>query len=140
MSGDFLDSNIFVYLFDDADQRKHLISRTIVGDALNDRSGTISFQVVQETLNVITGKLRVPVRIPDASDFLASTLAPLWTVQPQPALYTRTLELRGRYGFSFYDSLIIAAALEAGCDRILSEDLQHGQRIESLVIEDPFRQ
>ncbi len=140
MSGDFLDTNIFVYLFDEADQRKHLISRAIVGRGLDDGSATISFQVVQETLSVITGKLRVPVQLPDAREFLASTLAPLWTVQPQPALYARALELRERYGFSFYDSLIVAAAFEAGCDRILSEDLQHGQRIETLVIENPFRE
>jgi len=140
MSGDFLDSNIFVYLFDDADQRKHHISREVVGRALDERSATISFQVVQETLNVITGKLRVPVRPSDAREFLVVTLASLWKVQPDLALYERALELRQRYGFSFYDSLIIAAAIEAGCDRLLSEDLQHGQRIESLVIEDPFRE
>ena len=45
----------------------------------------------------------------------------------------------GRFGFSFYDSLIVAAALEAGCTRLYSEDLQHGQRIQNLTIENPFR-
>ena len=66
-------------------------------------------------------------------------LAPLWTVNPSRELYERGLALRDRYGFSFYDSMIVAGALEAGCVRLYSEDLQHGQRIQSLTIEDPFR-
>ena len=72
-------------------------------------------------------------------DFLRNVLAPLWRVQPSAALYTRTLDVQQRYRFSFYDSLIVAAALEAGCARLLSEDLQHGQLIEGLTIENPFR-
>ena len=46
--------------------------------------------------------------------------------------------IRARWRYGFYDSLVIAAALAAGCARLLSEDLQHGQRIESLTIVDPF--
>jgi predicted nucleic acid-binding protein len=57
---------------------------------------------------------------------------------PSESLYARTLELHGRYRFSFHDSLIIAAALQAGCTRLLTEDLQHGQMIEGLRIENPF--
>lgn len=55
------------------------------------------------------------------------------------ATYARALALQDRHRFSFYDSLIVAAALEAGCRRLLTEDLQHGQRIEGLRIENPFR-
>ncbi len=58
---------------------------------------------------------------------------------PTLALYRRGLDIRARYGFSFYDSLIVAAALESGCTRIYSEDLQHGQQIEGLIIENPFK-
>jgi predicted nucleic acid-binding protein len=54
-------------------------------------------------------------------------------------LYASALRLQARWRFGFYDSLIVAAALEGGCRRLLSEDLQHGQRIETLTIEDPFR-
>ena len=53
-------------------------------------------------------------------------------------LYKRALDIQARYHFGFYDALIIAAALEAGCSRLYSEDLQHGQRIERLTIENPF--
>lgn len=54
------------------------------------------------------------------------------------ALYVRALKLQASLGFPFYDSLIVAAALEGGCKRLLSEDLQHGQRIDTLRIENPF--
>jgi predicted nucleic acid-binding protein len=53
-------------------------------------------------------------------------------------LYQRALDIQARYRYGFYDALIIAAALEAGCIRLYSEDLQHGQRIERLTIENPF--
>lgn len=46
--------------------------------------------------------------------------------------------IRSRYHYGFYDSLIVAAALEAGCARLSTEDLQHGQKIEGLLIENPF--
>jgi predicted nucleic acid-binding protein len=65
-------------------------------------------------------------------------LMPLCRELPSEALYLRTLGLQAARGYSFYDSLIIAAALEAGCTRLLSEDLQHGQVIEGLRIENPF--
>jgi predicted nucleic acid-binding protein len=58
---------------------------------------------------------------------------------PTQRLYEQALDIQSRYQYSFYDSLIIAAALDGGCTRLLSEDLQHGQRIESLTIENPFR-
>ena len=58
---------------------------------------------------------------------------------PTPALYRRGLDVQERWKFGFYDSLIVAAALEAGCKRLLSEDMQHGQRIEGLRIENPFK-
>ena len=67
------------------------------------------------------------------------TLVPLWRVQPSPALYAKAMEIQQRLGFGFHDSLIVAAALEAGCQRLLSEDLQHGQRIGKLRVENPFR-
>ena len=64
---------------------------------------------------------------------------PLWRVNPTRALYQRGLDLQTRYRFSFYDSLIVAAALDAGCKTLYSEDLQHGQRVEGVTITDPFR-
>ena len=100
----------------------------------------ISFQVVQETLNVLMRKGKVVAQADDAIEFMRQALQPLWKVQPSAALYTRAVEVQQRHAFSFYDSLIVAAALEAGCSRLLTEDLQHGQRIgQSLRVENPFK-
>ncbi len=138
MSGDFIDSNVIIYMFDETDERKREIADGIVEAAMRDHSATISFQVVQETLNVMTRELPSPMSAEDAGRFLETTLAPLWKVSPSLSLYRRGMGIQSRYQYSFYDSLIIAAALDAGCSRLYSEDFQHGQRIESLVIENPF--
>jgi predicted nucleic acid-binding protein len=139
MSGEFIDTNVFVYLFDETNERKRTIADRIVKTALETRTARISHQVVQETLNVVTRKLPSPMTVENAQRFLVQVLAPLWQIMPNVALYRRGLDVQARYRFSFYDSLIIAAALESGCTRLYSEDLQHGQQIEGLTIENPFK-
>lgn len=140
MSGDFIDSNVFVYLFDETDEGKRGRAERIVEAGLQANSASISFQVVQETLNVITGpKLASPMGDDDAKSFMEEVLAPLWRVSPSSTLYRRALDVRSRYRYGFYDALIIAAALQAGCTRLYTEDLQDGQKINGLTIENPFK-
>jgi predicted nucleic acid-binding protein len=138
MSGDFLDSNVFVYLFDETDDRKRRIAERLVREALAHGTACISFQVAQETLHVLTKQLKRPAGAEDARRLLASVLAPLMRVLPSATLYEQALDVRSRTGYGFYDSLVVAAAQSAGCRRLLSEDLQHGQRLGRLVIENPF--
>ena len=133
---DFLDTNIFVYMLDGSDDFKRQRAEELVQRSLSRATGCISYQVVQETLNVATRKLGFSAD--DSRTLLADILAPLWTVHPSKGLYERGLDVRARYRFSFYDSIIIAGAIESGCTRLYSEDLQHGQRIESLMVENPF--
>ena len=135
---DFIDTNIFVYLLDETDLLKRRRAETLVRDSLVNRTGCISYQVVQETLSVLIQKLDVSTEL--ATQLLDDVLVPLWQVDPTPMLYRRGLHVQTRYGFSFYDSLIVAAALEAGCTRLYTEDLQHGQQIGQLTIDDPFRE
>jgi predicted nucleic acid-binding protein len=135
---DFLDSNVLVYLVDAGNPEKQATSRRLVQAALRSGQGQVSFQVVQETLNTITRKFRTTVNPLDARQLMNEVLVPLWRIMPTPRLYEQALDLQTRYGYSFYDSLIIAAALAAGCTRLLSEDMQHGQRVESLTIVNPF--
>lgn len=139
MSGSFLDSSILVYLLDERDAAKRDIAERLVRQGLERRDAAISFQVVQEALNVITGKLPVSLTGRDAGRFFDRFLAPLWRVMPTADLYRDALRIQEQYGYGFYDSLIVSAALDGGCDRLYSEDLQHGQRIERLTIINPFR-
>jgi predicted nucleic acid-binding protein len=138
MIADFVDANVFIYLFDETDDRKRGISEKTLARALVEGSGVISYQVVQETLNVITTKLNVPASSSDAQRFLEKVLRPLWRIMPSENLFANAIAIQSRFRFAFYDALIIAAALEAGCSRLLTEDMQHGQRIEGLTIENPF--
>lgn len=134
----YLDTNILLYSFDREALSKRKIAQQLIQHALASHRGTISFQVVQEFLNVTTRKLRTQVSSEHAAEYLRDVLAPLCTVYPGIALCEKALELQARWRFSFYDSLIIAAALSADCEILFSEDLQHQQRIESLTIINPF--
>lgn len=138
MRADFIDSNVFVYLFDHTDTRRREIARETVQRGIAEGSAVISFQVVQEVLNVIAHKMEQPLSDTDAIAFFDTVLAPLWRVYPSGELYRRAMEVKTRYRFGFYDSLIVASALESGCTRLLTEDLQDGQTIGSLTVRNPF--
>ena len=136
----FIDTNVFIYHLEALDERKFQIAERIIRQAVATGNACISFQVVQECLNTILRKAEIPLDPSAARDYLETVLFPLFQVQASQALYGRALDLYGRYKFSFYDALIIAAALGEGCTKLYSEDLQDGQRIERLVIENPFRE
>ena len=134
----FIDTNVFVYHVDNSDERKSDIAHNLIRDALARDGACISFQVVQEFLNTVVRKARRPLNEEDAHTYLVDVLAPLCRVYASIPLYQNTLDIQARYRFGFYDSLIEAAALSAGCTRLLSEDLQHGQQVNELTICNPF--
>lgn len=134
----FLDTNIFVYTFDASSPAKRAVAQELVEQALTTRQGLISYQVVQEFLNVSGTKFAEPLKLESRRTYLDRVLAPLCEVFAGPSLWHRAMDLQDRYGYGFYDSLILAGALEAGCTVLYTEDFQAGQRIESLEIVDPF--
>jgi len=87
---------------------------------------------------VITTKARVPPGHAQAQAYLDAVLAPMIQVGSSPELLRRALDLPARWQFGFYDALVVAGALTAGCTRLLTEDLHHGQRVEQLTIVSPF--
>lgn len=135
----FLDTNVLVYTFDTANPDKQRKSRDLVEEAIATRKGVISYQVVQELLNVATRKFARPLTPQQAGRYLDTALEPLCAVYASLDLFRKAIDVQGRWRFGFYDSLIIAAALQAGCRTLYSEDLQHGQTVESLTVVDPFR-
>ncbi len=135
----FIDTNVFIYQLDTTDRRKHKAAKKIIRDALATGNACISSQVVQECLKVFLRKAEVALSPEAARNYLDAVLAPLMQVTASEALYHRALDVQARWRFSFYDALIVAGAMAAGCRTLLSEDLQHGQAIESLTVIDPFR-
>jgi predicted nucleic acid-binding protein len=135
----FLDTNIFVYTFDSTEPEKRAKARDLVSHALRRTQGVTSYQVVQEFINVATRRFERPLMPQDCAAYLDTVLAPLCQVFPSIDMYKEALDIHERWQFSYYDSLIVTAALSAGCERLYSDDLQHGQTIRDLVIENPFR-
>ena len=78
------------------------------------------------------------MRLAEAEQYLATVFRPLWAIHSSHALYAEALHLRNRYRLSWYDSLIVAGAIEAECSVLYSEDMQHGQEFGDLRIENPF--
>lgn len=138
MHVEFIDSNVFVYLFDSQDERRRNLAKSVVERSLRTGSGVISYQVVQEVLNVVSHKMQSPLSAGDAMTFCDLMLIPMWRVFPSDRLYRQALDIKQRYSTSFYDALIVAGAREAGCTQLLSEDFQHGQSIEGVQVRNPF--
>ncbi|MEE9322550.1 MAG: PIN domain-containing protein [Granulosicoccus sp.] len=134
----FIDTNILIYTFDRSSPSKRKTAISLVETALASGLGCISFQVVQECLNVLTRKFRVPLDAEQARNYLQTTLMPVCRVHSSIPLYERAIDLHERWQFSLYDTLILASALEANCSILFSEDMQHKQKIESLVVINPF--
>ena len=134
----FIDTNLFIYQLEASDERKAATADRIISRGIETRNACISFQVVQECLNTVLRKAEIPLSTDETRQYLDNVLAPLYRVPASLSLYRRALDLQTRYRYGFYDSLIVAAALDVGCTVLYSEDLQDGQRIERLTIENPF--
>jgi predicted nucleic acid-binding protein len=135
----FLDTNIFVYTFDLSDDGKRQIASRLVSEALQSGQGVISYQVVQEFFNLAARKFKTPLDERQCGQYLDSVFVPLLAVHSSIHLFERALELMTTLRISWFDSLIVAAAAEAGCSLLYSEDLQHGRKVGGLEIRNPFR-
>jgi predicted nucleic acid-binding protein len=135
----FLDTNIFVYSFDAGAPAKSRVAMQLIRRAVATGKGIISYQVAQEFFNVALRRFKQPMTLAEAEQYLTTVFRPLMAIHSSPALYGGALRLSERHRIQWYDSLIVAAALEGQCSVLYSEDLQHGQRFEQLRVEDPFR-
>ena len=128
----FLDTNVLIYALARQDVR------TPTADALLAGGGVVSVQVLNELASVARRKLHMPW------PKVIEALAEIQILCPAPvpttvAIHDSALTLAARLGYNFYDALIVAAALEAKCSILYSEDLQDGQVIEErLTIRNPF--
>lgn len=134
----FLDTNIFVYSFDKNAPKKADRAAKLIRRAIEVGQGIVSYQVVQEFFNVALRRFAKPMSGADAEQYLSTTFRPLLAVHSSHGLYSRALQLAREHSLSWYDSLIVASAIEGRCGVLYSEDLQHGQRFGGLRIENPF--
>ena len=139
MSGRFfLDTNIFVYSFDASSPKKAAQAQKLIRNALATGGGIVSYQVVQEFFIVALRRFSKPMSSLDAEQYLSTTFRPLLAVHSSPALYGEALRIGARLKLPWYDSLIVASAIEGECGVLYSEDFQDGQQIGSLTLSNPF--
>jgi predicted nucleic acid-binding protein len=134
----FLDTNIFVYSFDQSAPAKARRAAQLIREALTTQKGVVSYQVVQEFFNVALKRFSQPMQAADAGQYLIAVFRPLLAVHSSQALYAEALFLHAQSKLPWYDSLIVSAAIQARCEILFSEDLQHGQRFGSLQVQNPF--
>ncbi|NNM70846.1 PIN domain-containing protein [Enterovirga aerilata] len=127
----FLDTNILLYAFTEGDPRSEPARDLLLG------GGTFSVQVANEFADVSRRKLGWTWN--DIAAALDSIRRCLGTPLPlDHETHRAALDLSSRYGFRFYDSLIIASAKLIGCRTLVTEDLQHGQTVDGVEIRNPF--
>src|ERR1700687_129297 len=134
----FLDTNVVVYSVDLTSPLKRRRARELVTDGTTSKLGVISYQVVQEFVNVTMRKFQSAVARTDLEEFLRGVLFPMMAVPSSPWLFLDALRLHDRDQLSWYDALIVAAAIQGRCKILYSEDLQDGRRFGDLVIQNPF--
>lgn len=139
MSGKyFADTNVLVYAFDNSEPAKQLIAQQILEEQGGDGSLVLSAQVLQEFFVTVTLKLAKPLSVDDAYALIQQfSVYPM--VSATPELILRAISRNRDDSFSFWDSLIVEAALQANCRILFSEDMQDGRQIGQLVIRNPFK-
>ena len=133
----FVDTNVFVYLHDDSEPQKKTRADKWISLLVRDRSGRVSFQVLQELYATLTSKRRLKVDVEEARSIVRE-LAVWQPVAADLAMMKRAWVLQDRLPLSWWDALIIAAAQTCECKVLLTEDLQHGQEFGAVRVVNPF--
>lgn len=134
----FFDTNVLVYQFDRSASKKQQRAQALVEQYGFDGSAAISMQVVQEFINVALKKFADKPSPSELGLIIDDLLKPLCAHLPSFEFYERSLRLHATNSLSFYDALIVQAALDLGCRQLFSEDLQTGRRFGDLEIINPF--
>ena len=133
----FIDTNVLVYAYDDDEPTKRARAQHLIGDMWERHDGAISIQVLQEFVVTVTTKWRDRIAPVNASEVIEAYDD--WRpFSPETADVVAAIDVAAGAGISFWDALVVVAARQSGADVLLTEDLNHGQVIEGVRIENPF--
>ncbi len=135
----FIDTNIIVCIFDRQNGDKQKKAREILKQALDTMNGAISFQVIQEFCNVALKKFETPLLTSDCRTFINKFLFPVCEIFPGLEIYNKAIDIKEITNYGFYDSLIIASAIESKCSILYSEDLNSNEKVMNMQIVNPFK-
>jgi predicted nucleic acid-binding protein len=133
----FIDTNVLIYAVDDRDEAKRDRARRWLAYCWQNRCGRLSTQV----LNEFYGNVRKQLGSPEAISLAKDEIRRYEQWQPLPieqSLVESAWGIETRYGFSYWDSLVVAAAKKQGCAMLLTEDMQHSQELDGLRVVNPF--
>src|SRR5487761_1502330 len=122
----FIDTNIFIYAQAENDNEKAQKARQLLTKTVKTHTGFISTQVIQEFCNVALKKSDLPLKSSDIAEILEELLLPMLAHVPSVSFYKEVLKLYERYSLSYYDAMIVQAAIVLNCDLLYSEDMQNG--------------
>jgi predicted nucleic acid-binding protein len=131
----FIDTNLLVYADDAGAGQKRDRARTVLTPLVRSRKAVVSTQVLQEYFNTATRKLRLSA---ERARWRVEVLSRLDVVVIRPELILGAIDLHRLHGLSFWDALVVKAANVSGCGTLLTEDLNNGQTIDGVRIENPF--
>jgi predicted nucleic acid-binding protein len=132
-----VDTNVLVYAEDRDAGAKHDRAVELIRGLWESGEGVLSIQVLQEFFVTVTRKVRQPMKAEAAARVVEQYLS--WrTIENDGHLLLASIDLAREHQVSFWDALVIRAALTAGCDVLYSEDLSHGRRYRGLRIVNPF--
>jgi predicted nucleic acid-binding protein len=132
----FVDTNVLVYAHDQKEGYKQEAAKRILHDLSQQRSVAVSMQVLQEFYSTVTRKLAIPLPKDEAREIVEDFS--FWCVETTPKEIKRAFQIEDQARINFWDAMIIAAAIRSGASLILSEDLNPGQTIAGVQIENPF--
>ncbi|HEY7851980.1 MAG TPA: PIN domain-containing protein [Caulobacteraceae bacterium] len=133
----FIDTNILLYSISTATDEAAKRGRAI--DLLDDDGCALSVQVLQEFYVQATRSTRSHPLSHETASGLVQAWSRFQVQEITLPVMNAALEIRAAYGFSYWDSAIIAAARSLGCTELLTEDMSHGQQVDGVLIVDPFR-
>ena len=137
MSGKtFIDTNVLIYAHDKDADAKNEIAKALLRDLWSERTGVLSMQVLQEFYVNVTRKIASPLS-KDLARSVVSSYA-IWCTETTPTEISAAFRIEDESRLGFWDALIVSAAVKCGAARILSEDLNAGQRIAGILVENPF--
>lgn len=133
----FLDTNIIVYAYDVSAEKKHETAKEILINLWNYGQGVISTQVLQEFFVSVTQKIPQPLTLGLAKDIVKDLMK--WDIVVNDGeSILEAIEIHFKHQYSFWDSLIIQAALRGGASLLLSEDFSDDQTVDHVTIKNPF--
>ncbi len=134
----FVDTNVLVYARDASEPDKQARAHEWMRHLWETETGRLSVQVLEEYYVTVTGKLRPGLSRQQARADIEDLVA--WRpVQIDEGILDAAWSIEDRFGLSFWDALVVAAAHDAGCAFLLTEDLKHGADLDGVKVADPFR-